>query len=332
MSEDTGESDEPERPDEPKRPERPDDEGSADGADGAAPSRDSDGSDDAEPAPESWFRRGREQQDGSGLLGAVPAQPDRGHEDDLGFDHAHDPNEVTVQLDAVGYEEGRLTVQEKKKQGGHEVPVFVDDSGRRSRTLRRIGMAVGMVCAVYAMIIVATLLSGNSSAPWLPITGQNDDDKPAGKVETSPRPADPASPSASVGTTPGVSPSGTDGITASPGAGASPDPSASASEPGESADPDPTTSSKPDPEDSSSADPGPDPDPDPTGEEPSTPVDPEPTDTGEPSPEPTPSTGEGGDGTDTVAESPIAEVPVEMDPGSPSEPTAPSSPSSESTL
>ncbi|MER5176845.1 hypothetical protein ABT009_00435 [Streptomyces sp. NPDC002896] len=247
--------------------------------------------------------------------------------DDAGLARDHDPNEVTVQLDAIGYEEGRLTAQEK--QGGHEVPVFVDDSGRRSRTLRRIGIAVGTVCAVYAVVIVGTLLSGNSSAPWLPITGQNDEDKPASQVETSPLPADPASPSGSVGTAPGVSPSGTNGITTSPGASASPDPSASASKPGKTADPDPTTSSEPDPDDSSSADPGPGPDP--TGGGPSTdPVDPEPTETAEPSTEPTSTSGEG-DGTDTVAESPIAEVPVELDPGTPSEPSASSS-SSESTL
>ncbi|MGW1024161.1 hypothetical protein ACWD4J_10640 [Streptomyces sp. NPDC002577] len=255
--------------------------------------------------------------------------PDRDRFDEADLAEAHDPNEVTVQLDAIGYEKGRLTAQEKKQGGGHEVPVFVDDSGRRSRTLRRIGIAVGTVCAVYAVVIVATLLSGNSSAPWLPITGQNDDDKPASQVETSPRSADPATPSSSEGTAPGASPSGIGGVTASPGAGASSEPSASATKPGKSADPDPTTSSKPDPEDSTSADPGPGPEP--TGGGPSTdPVDPEPTNTGEASTDPTPTSGEGG-GTDTVAESPIADVPVVLDPGTPSEPSASSS-SSESTL
>ncbi|OAH15099.1 hypothetical protein [Streptomyces jeddahensis] len=335
-------------------------------ADDAEPSRGDSQADDVEPShggpasdagrtAEDWFRRGspllersrefgggREPQDGSGLRGAPTGQPDRvghgpdrgGHGERSGEDlllaHAHDPNEVTVQLDAIGYDEGRLTVQEKQR--GHEVPVFVDDSGRRSRTLRRIGIAVGTVCAVYAVVIVATLLSGNSSAPWLPITGQKDDGKPASQVEPSPLPADTASPSDSAGTAPDVLPSGTDGITASPGdsASASPDPSASASKPGESADPDPTTSNEPDPQDTTSDDPGPGPDP--TGGGPTTdPVDPEPTDTGEPSTEPTPSSGED-DGTDTVAESPIGEAPVELDPGSPAEPSASSPSSSESTL
>ncbi|MEV3872392.1 hypothetical protein [Streptomyces sp. NPDC049906] len=74
-------------------------------------------------------------------------------------------------------------------------PVFVDETGRRSRLYRRIGMAVVVGCAVYACVIVATVVSGNSSAPWLPMTDSQAE--PAGKVDVSPRPADPASPTAS---------------------------------------------------------------------------------------------------------------------------------------
>lgn len=69
-----------------------------------------------------------------------------------------------------------------------DAPVFVDASGRRSRRFRRIGMAVGLACAVYAVVIVVTLLSGSSDAPWLPVPGQNHD-RPAGKVDDSPQPA-----------------------------------------------------------------------------------------------------------------------------------------------
>ncbi|MGW7424763.1 hypothetical protein ACWGJB_32830 [Streptomyces sp. NPDC054813] len=69
-----------------------------------------------------------------------------------------------------------------------DAPVFVDESGRRSRRFRRIGMAVGLACAVYAVVIVVTLLSGSSDAPWLPVPGQNHD-RPAGKVDDSPQPA-----------------------------------------------------------------------------------------------------------------------------------------------
>ncbi|MFJ9346966.1 hypothetical protein [Streptomyces sp. NPDC101237] len=69
-----------------------------------------------------------------------------------------------------------------------DAPVFVDASGRRSRRFRRIGTAVGLACGVYAVVIVVTLLSGSSDAPWLPVPGQNHD-RPAGKVDDSPRPA-----------------------------------------------------------------------------------------------------------------------------------------------
>ncbi|MFD3586451.1 hypothetical protein [Streptomyces sp. NPDC058683] len=69
-----------------------------------------------------------------------------------------------------------------------DAPVFVDASGRRSRRFRRIGMAVGLACAVYAVVIVVTLLSGSSDAPWLPVPGQNHD-RPAGRVDDSPQPA-----------------------------------------------------------------------------------------------------------------------------------------------
>ncbi|MEU1159875.1 hypothetical protein ABZ372_03230, partial [Streptomyces sp. NPDC005921] len=67
---------------------------------------------------------------------------------------------------------------------GSDAPVFVDASGRRSRRFRRLGMAVALACAVYAVVIVVTLLSGSSDAPWLPVPGQ-DADKPAGQVHDS---------------------------------------------------------------------------------------------------------------------------------------------------
>ncbi|WP_406005270.1 hypothetical protein OG440_03145 [Streptomyces sp. NBC_00637] len=100
-------------------------------------------------------------------------------------DPIHDADELTVQLAGVdpastaGAAGGRTGSQD-----GTGTPVFVDESGRRSRRLRLLGVAVGVACAVYALVIVATLVSGNSSAPWLPLPGLGDD-TPAGKVETS---------------------------------------------------------------------------------------------------------------------------------------------------
>ncbi|EGX54393.1 hypothetical protein SZN_38183, partial [Streptomyces zinciresistens K42] len=64
---------------------------------------------------------------------------------------------------------------------GSEGPVFVDESGRRRSRFRRLGMTVSLACAVYAVVIVATLLSGNSDAPWLPVEVPGR--KPAGKVD-----------------------------------------------------------------------------------------------------------------------------------------------------
>ncbi|MFH9861990.1 hypothetical protein [Streptomyces sp. NPDC017202] len=121
-----------------------------------------------------------------------------------------DPHEPTVQL---------AEISPASRDGGPESqdgagrPVFVDESGRRSRRLRRLGAAVGITCSVYALVIVATLVSGNSSAPWLPLPGQADD-TPAEQVETSSEPSATASPSGSAGAAPSAGPSGSAASTA----------------------------------------------------------------------------------------------------------------------
>ncbi|GAB3181883.1 hypothetical protein [Streptomyces incanus] len=129
-------------------------------------------------------------------------------------EHTHDPHEVTVQLDAVQFGDGVLRATPGKHRAGNpdvaDGPVFVDESGRRSRLYRRIGLAVGLACAAYAIVIVATLLSGNSNAPWVPVPGQ-EEEQPAGKVETSPRPAEPdASPGSGTDPAPGAEPTAGD--------------------------------------------------------------------------------------------------------------------------
>ncbi|MEV6618706.1 translation initiation factor IF-2 [Streptomyces sp. NPDC051051] len=135
-----------------------------------------------------------------------------------------DPDEVTVQLDSPHRGAG-------PRGGGpnaSDAPVFVDESGRRSRTFRRIGIAVGLACATYAVVIVGTLLSGNAGAPWLPVPGRNDDE-PAARVETSDEPISSLTP-----TPPGFAAPGRPGRTASgpavlpSGTGAAPSASGSA--------------------------------------------------------------------------------------------------------
>lgn len=185
---------------------------------------------------------------------------------------------------------------EAGQDGAADGPVFVDETGRRSRRYRRVGAIVGLVCAVYAMVIVGTLFSGNSSAPWLPMPGPKDD-RPASKVDTPNGTADPAGPSASSGMTP--SPGATDdaGATASPDEDGGPGPSRSGDdgEAGTTAGPDPTSGgggSDPDPD---PTDGGGRPDPDPTGDP--TAPDPEPTHpTDQPTQQPTQSQDPGGEG------------------------------------
>ncbi|MGX4691895.1 hypothetical protein [Streptomyces sp. JNUCC 63] len=117
----------------------------------------------------------------------------------------HDPHEVTIQLDAI--ELGGPSAGPAGVVGGKEAdkPVFVDESGRRSRRFRRLGMAVGLTCAVYAVVIVVTLLSGNAAAPWVPVPIPGADDTPASKVKESPHPSESAAPSTEASGVPGVS-------------------------------------------------------------------------------------------------------------------------------
>ncbi|WP_221357422.1 hypothetical protein [Streptomyces beigongshangae] len=236
-------------------------------------------------------------------------------------EHSHDPHEVTVQLDGVGRQTEDWLVQQAKGAPGARTqeaadrPVFVDETGRRSRRYRRIGMAVGLACAVYAMVVLATLVSGNSSAPWLPELGQKGD-TPAGEVDAPPLTAESAEPSGeevspTVGTTPSVE------VPPSqfPGAGVSSVPSATATAPVQSADPEPsadtTEPAAPEPTESDTPDPvtsspaAPEPSATETATEPSDPLDPP-----------------AEDDTGTVAGGPLTPDPVLQPPGPT---TAPSS-------
>lgn len=222
----------------------------------------------------------------SGISFGVPYR--RPWENTVEAGHTHDPHEVTVQLDGVGRQLEELLVRQAKEgrdaAGVGDGPVFVDETGRRSRRYRRIGIVVGVACAVYAVVIVGTLLSGNSDAPWLPVPGQQDE-QPAGQVETSPLPAESAAPSESAGESP--TPEASVSATATPtrGASASPDPSESVAQPSTSASPKPAPSasrpqanpspsvSKPDPSPSVSVSPSPTPS-DNTSPDPSPSVDP----------------------------------------------------------
>jgi hypothetical protein len=139
--------------------------------------------------------------------------------------HTHEPNDVTVQLDGLGRQLSELPVQPGPSDG----PVFVDESGRRSKTYRRAGWVLATICAVYAVTLVVSVLGGNSTAPWLPLSGQ--EEKGSEEIEVRPAPGDDV-----VSESPSATPSdftpAVDAVTLAPSDGAS---ASGPAEPGRSA-------------------------------------------------------------------------------------------------
>ncbi|MEW2179959.1 hypothetical protein AB0890_26980 [Streptomyces sp. NPDC005406] len=117
--------------------------------------------------------------------------------------HTHEPNEVTIQLDGLGRQLSEL-LPEPGVPEGSDGPVFVDESGRRSKTLRRLGWVLTAICVGYAVTLVVALLGGNSSAPFLPLSGQEEHRK-AEEVRTPVTPGQTPGAQVSPGTTPGIS-------------------------------------------------------------------------------------------------------------------------------
>ncbi|ALC22886.1 hypothetical protein ACH46N_25145 [Streptomyces pristinaespiralis] len=110
-------------------------------------------------------------------------------QEDIGTGHTHEPHEVTIQLDGLGRKLRDLPVEPIAPHDGAEGPVFVDESGRRSKKFRRIGWVLAAACAVYAITLVAALVGGNSSAPWMPGLGSVGEKQPD-HVEIQPAPTD----------------------------------------------------------------------------------------------------------------------------------------------
>ncbi|MYR27857.1 translation initiation factor IF-2, partial [Streptomyces sp. SID4945] len=114
--------------------------------------------------------------------------------EDVTTGRSHEPQGVTVDLDSLGRRSADLPAQDGTGtrpgpgEDGAEGPVFVDASGRRSRRYRRLGLGLGLACGAYAAVICATLVSGNSDAPWLPLP-QPAAKAHADKVKPSPPPS-----------------------------------------------------------------------------------------------------------------------------------------------
>lgn len=121
--------------------------------------------------------------------------------------HTHEPNEVTIQLDGLGRQLSEL-LPEPGVPEGSDGPVFVDESGRRGKTLRRLGWVLAAICVGYAVTLVVALLGGNSSAPSLPLSGQ-EEHRTANEVQTPAPPGASPGSQASPGTAPDVSASAT---------------------------------------------------------------------------------------------------------------------------
>lgn len=178
--------------------------------------------------------------------------------------HTHEPDDATIQLDGLGRQLAELP-GEPAPPDGTDGPVFVDASGRRSKTFRRLGWVLASVCVAYAVTLVLALLGGNSSAPWLPLseTGEKaeaeqaeeipvPDDTAGGPSGDSPEPG-PSAPGPAAteesGTSGDATPSATSvlvpaGSAGTPSASVSADPSRTtgAGGAGGATEPDPTTS------------------------------------------------------------------------------------------
>ncbi|WP_406450671.1 hypothetical protein OG782_13615 [Streptomyces sp. NBC_00876] len=161
--------------------------------------------------------------------------------------HTHEPNEVTIQLDGLGRQLSEL-LPEPGAPEGSDGPVFVDESGRRGKTLRRLGWVLAAICVGYAVTLIVALLGGNSSAPFLPLSEQ-EGHKKAEEVQTPVTPGRSPGIPMSPGATSGASPSapqtgagapapGSAGRSSAPGTGSSPSALSASSEdhaaPGES--------------------------------------------------------------------------------------------------
>ncbi|MEV7401128.1 hypothetical protein AB0N93_12125 [Streptomyces sp. NPDC091267] len=112
---------------------------------------------------------------------------------------------MTIQLDGLGRQLSELS-PEPGAPDGSDGPVFVDESGRRSKTLRRLGWVLAAICVCYAVTLVVAVLGGNSSAPFLPLSGQ-EEHKKADEVQVPPAPGQSAGALVSPGASPSSSPS-----------------------------------------------------------------------------------------------------------------------------
>ncbi|WP_078941290.1 hypothetical protein [Streptomyces cellulosae] len=106
----------------------------------------------------------------------------------------------------------------KRGNGSAEGPVFVDNSGRRSKLLRRIGTLVGVACLGYAVVLgmafmgIGTSVNPSSLVPFAggqggPQRSGSGEAQPQGRTGTPPaRPVGPAPTGTATGARPSSAP------------------------------------------------------------------------------------------------------------------------------
>ena len=93
--------------------------------------------------------------------------------EDARIGHTHEPNEVTVQLDGLGRQLAELPAGTRLPPDGSDGPVFVDESGRRSKKFRRLGWVLAIACAVLRRDARRRPRSAATPArPGCPVSGQ----------------------------------------------------------------------------------------------------------------------------------------------------------------
>ncbi|WP_328749559.1 hypothetical protein OHT57_29420 [Streptomyces sp. NBC_00285] len=86
--------------------------------------------------------------------------------------------------------ESRADVRGRRRKRGNESadgPVFVDNSGRRSRTLRRIGLLLGVLSLGYAVVLGLAFMGIGVSTTSLVPFGNGGPGGPGGSSDSGPR-------------------------------------------------------------------------------------------------------------------------------------------------
>ncbi|USQ82858.1 hypothetical protein NFX46_03145 [Streptomyces phaeoluteigriseus] len=126
--------------------------------------------------------------------------------------------------------ESRAAARGRRRKRGNdsdtEGPVFVDNSGRRSKLLRRIGVLMGVGCLVYAVVLGAAFMGWGTSlnpSSLLPFGGNAQGGQGPGGMRPDGGVGNP------VGLPGGTPPTGTASPSSSPSSSSSSSPSVSAS-------------------------------------------------------------------------------------------------------